>query len=277
MGAPQTLALALALFGGAAIGAAVGGALFLGRGRAGATATVAACAGGGALFGLIATVGLPMPALASLLPRLEQASAGAELERVLKTYYPQAYAEAKSTAGTLKAGGASDQQITDAMRRVALPLLRDQMPLASKENALAYLGIAKDEQAFLSSTPELCYRVLVTPSAGALDELEQALPADLKAREAQAAVKLLEQTATAPQPAKMTDDLKSKLEIWTRDAFWGLSFEERDALKGGGPLQAKAGCDFVGNFLRPLDMMGGDDAAEAFKSLSSQGLQQFNG
>jgi hypothetical protein len=118
---------------------------------------------------------------------------------------------------------------------------------------------------------------LITPTPEAFDELQQKLPPDLRAREAHLTVRMLEQTATAPQPAKMTDDLKSKLDIWTRDAFWGLSFEERDALKGGGALQAKAGCDLVGNFLSPLDLMGGPDAAEAYKSLSAKGLSQISG
>jgi hypothetical protein len=117
----------------------------------------------------------------------------------------------------------------------------------------------------------------MTPSAESMDELEQKLPADLKAREADLMVKLLEQTATHPQPAKMTDDLDSRIKIWIRDAYWGLSFDERDALKGGGSLQSKAGCDLVGNFLRPLQLMGGADAAETYKAITTNGLQQFNG
>jgi hypothetical protein len=150
------------------------------------------------------------------------------------------------------------------------------MPLASTENALAYLDIAKDEQEALSADPDLCYRVLIAPTPDAFDELQQKLPPDLREREAHLTVKMLEQTATAPQPAKMTDDLKGRIDIWTRDAVWGLSFEERDALKGGGALQSKAGCDLVGNFLRPLDLMGGTDAAETYKALSTQGLQSLN-
>jgi hypothetical protein len=161
------------------------------------------------------------------------------------------------------------------VRRVALPLLQRQLPLASTENALGFLGIANDEQQALSNDPELCYRVLMTASAESMDELEQKLPADLKAREAHLMVKLLEQTATQPQPAKMTDDLDGRIKIWIRDAYWGLSFDERDALKGGS-LQSKAGCDMVGNFLRPLTLMGGADAAETYKAITTNGLQQFN-
>jgi hypothetical protein len=33
----------------------------------------------------------------------------------------------------------------------------------------------------------------------------------------------------------------------------------------------------VGNFLRPLDLMGGSDAAEAYKALSEKGLQSLSG
>src|SRR5262249_52202345 len=158
-------------------------------------------------------------------------------------------------------------------RRIALPLLQRQMSLASTENALAYLDIANQEQQDLSSDPELCYRVLMAPTPDAMDTLERRMPGDLKAREAHQMVLLLEQTATHPQPAKMTDDLKARIRIWIVDAYNGLSFEERDALKGGGPLQSKAGCDMVGNFLRPLTLMGGSDAAEAYKALMTNGAQ----
>jgi hypothetical protein len=217
------------------------------------------------------------PAFASFAAGLGMASDDAEMERVLKTYYPDDYAQAKATEETMKATGASDGQTRAALRKIGMSLMLRQMPLASTDNALAYLDIAKDEQEALSADPDLCYRVLISPTPEAFDEMQQKLPPDLKARDAHLLVKMLEQTATAPQPAKMTDDLKSRLDIWTRDAFWGLSFEERDALKGGGALQSKAGCDLVGNFLRPLDLMGGSDAAEAYKSLVTQGLQQVNG
>jgi hypothetical protein len=278
-GAADYLAPALALFGGGALGAALGGVLLFGTQWSGARlrGSIGAAAGFGAMLGLVATYGVPTPGLAFHLPRLLPPSDAEEMERVLKTYYPDDYAAAQSTMLTLKATGASDQQVRDAERKIALPLLQRQMPLASTENALAYLDIAKDEQQALSADPDLCYRVLIAPSPEAMDELPQKLPADLKAREAHLMVQLLEQTATHPQPAKMTDDLDGKLKIWIRDAYWGLSFDERDALQGGGSLQSKAGCDMVGNFLRPLDLMGGTDAAEAYKALSEKGLQSFNG
>jgi hypothetical protein len=238
---------------------------------------VAACAAAGALLAHMIVVGLQTPAFASFAAGVGMASDDARMEQVLKTYYPDDYAQVQAEIQTLKATGASDEQIKDAARRIALPLLQRQMPLASTDNALAYLDIANDEQQALSADPELCYRVLMTPSADAMDEMERKLPADLKAREAEQMVKLLEQTATHPQPAKMTDDLQGRLKIWIVDAYNGLSFEERDALKGGGPLQSKAGCDMVGNFLRPLTLMGGADAAEAYKALSEKGLESFHG
>ena len=280
-GAADYLAPALALFGGGALGAALSGVLLFVTDWSGAKLRAAAgvCAGVGAGLGLVVTYGLPTPSfafsapdLSSLLPR----SDADETERILKTYYPDDYAAAQAEVRTLRATGASDEQVRDGVRRVALPLLQRQMALASTENALAYLDIANEEQQALSADPDLCYRVLMAPTPEAMDELEQKMPGDLKTREAHLMVKLLEQTATHPQPAKMTDDLDGRIKIWVRDAYWGLSFDERDALKGGGSLQSKAGCDMVGNFLRPLQLMGGADAAETYKSLSTRGLQSFN-
>jgi len=269
----------VALIWGGVLGAGVGAIALLAANWSGARLQggVAACAVAGALLGRGAVLCLQSPAFASLAAGAGLASDDADMQRVLKTYYPDDYAQAQSAMQTLKATGASDDQMKDAVRRVALPLMQRQMPLASTENALAYLDIANDEQQALSSDPDLCYRVLVAPTPESMDELEAKLPGDLKAREGRQMVKLLEQTATQPQPAKMTPELDSKLAIWIRDAYWGLSFEERDALKGGGPLQSKAGCDLIGNFLRPMTLMGGTDAAEAYKALSEKGLESFNG
>lgn len=268
-----------ALIWGGLAGMAIGGIALFAAGWSGARLQGGAFACGlvGAVLALTVTRGLQTPAFASFAAGVGMESDDAQMERVLRTYYPDDYAQVSATERTLKATGASDAQIKGELRKIAMSLMARQLPLASTENALAYLDIAKDEQASLSADPDLCYRVLITPTPEALDEMQQKLPPDLVAREAHLTVKMLEQTATAPQPAKMTDDLKGKLDIWTRDAFWGLSFEERDALKGGGELQAKAGCDLVGNFLRPLDMMGGADAAEAYKSLVANGMQRVNG
>jgi hypothetical protein len=268
----------VALIWGGVLGAGAGALALYAANWSGARLQggIAACAVAGALLGHAAVLCLQSPAFASFAAGAGLASDDAQMERVLKTYYPDDYAAAQSEMQTLKATGASEAQVRDAVRRVALPLLQRQMPLASTENALAFLDIANDEQQTLSKDPELCYQVLMTPSAEAMDQLEQKLPDDLRAREARQLVQLLEQTATHPQPARMTDDLDGRIKIWIRDAYWGLSFDERDALKGGGSLQSKAGCDMVGNFLRPLDLMGGTDAAEAYKALSTNGLRDFN-
>jgi hypothetical protein len=171
VGAADYLAPALALFGGGALGAALGGVLLFATDWSGARlrAAVGACAGVGAMLGLIATYGLPTPSLAFQmpkfdLPRLLPRSDAEQTEWVLKTYYPDDYGAAQSAAQTLKATGAPEDQVTDAVRRIALPLLQRQMPLASTENALAYLDIANEEQQALSTDPDLCYRVLIAPS-----------------------------------------------------------------------------------------------------------------
>lgn len=269
----------VALIWGGVAGAGVGAIALFAANWSGARLQVgiAACAVAGAVIGRTAVLCLQSPAFASLAAGAGMASDEAQMERVLKTYYPDDYASAQAEIQAMKATGASDDQMKDAVRRIALPLLQRQMALASTENALAYLDIANEEQQDLSADPDLCYRVLMAPTPDAMDEMERKLPADVKAREAGQMVKLLEQTATQPQPAKLTGDLDARLKIWVVDAYNGLSFEERDALKGGGPLQAKAGCDMVGNFLRPLTLMGGSDAAEAYKALYTGGLQNFHG
>ena len=278
-GVLAAMAPGLALIWGGVFGALLGAVVLFAMGLSGATlrSGIVVSAVVGALLGQGVTLCLQSPAVASFISGAGTASADADMERVLKTYYPDDYAQVQAEIQTLKATGASEAQTRDAVRKITAQLMQRQMPLASTENALAYLGIANDEQQVLSADPDLCYHVMVDPTPEAFEELQQKLPADLKAREAHQMLLLLEQTATRPQPARMTDDLDGKLKLWERDAFWGLSFEERDALKGGGPLQSKAGCDLVGNFLRPLGLMGGSDAAEAYKSLSEKGLQQFSG
>jgi hypothetical protein len=269
----------VALIWGGVAGAGVGAIALFAANWSGARLQggIAACAVAGAVLGRVAVLALQSPAFASLAAGAGMASDEAQMQRVLKTYYPDDYAAAQAEIQTLNATGASDDQMKDAVRRIALPLLQRQMALASTENALAYLDIANDEQQDLSADPDLCYRVLMAPTPEAMDEMEKKLPADVKAREAGQMVKLLEQTATHPKPAKLTGDLDARLKIWLVDAYNGLSFEERDALKGGGPLQAKAGCELVGNFLRPLALMGGADAAEAYKALYTGALQDFHG
>jgi hypothetical protein len=279
-GVADILVPVLALLGGGAVGAAVGGVALMRSDWSGGRlrGAIASCAVVGAVFGLVATVGLPMPALASLLPKSSSLAMGDDGERVLKTYYPDDYAQVQSTESTLKATGASQAQIAAAVHRQMIALMQRQMPLASNENTLAYLAIARDEQVFMARTnPNLCYRVSMEPSVAAQDELVASMPDDMRRREATLGLKLLEQTATAPQPPKPSEDLDGKLKIWAWDAFNGLSFEERDALKGGGELHDKAACDAVGNMINMLVMMGGTAAVEAYKALSAKGLQQMSG
>ena len=271
---------ALALLGGGAVGAALGGAALMrsnwdgGRMRG----AIASCAVVGAVFGLVATVGVPMPALASLLPKSSSSPMGEDTERVLKTYYPDDYAQAQSTERTLKATGASQAQITAAEHLQMISLMQRQMPLANNENTLAYLAIARDEQVFMAkSNPNLCYRVTMEPAVAAQDELVASMPDDMKQREADLGLRLLQQTATAPQPPKPSEDLDGKLKIWAWDAFNGLSFEERDALKDGGELRDKAACEAVGNLINMLVMLGGTDAVEAYKALSAKVPQRMSG
>jgi hypothetical protein len=278
-GVADILVPGLALLGGGALGAALGGVALMRSEWSGGRlrGAIASCALVGAVFGLVATVGLPMPALASLMPKVDASPMGEDTERVLRTYYPDDYAQAQSTESTLKATGASHAQLSAALEHQMKSLLQRQMPLANNENALAGLALSNDEWSFMQSKPDLCYRVAMEPSADAMDEWAAALPDDLKQRERRLALKLLEQTANAPQPPKPSEDLDGKLKIWAWDAFNGLSFEERDALKSGGELRDKAACDAVGNLIRMLSMTGGSDAVEAYKELSTKGMQRVAG
>jgi len=279
-GAADILVPALALLGGGAVGAALGGAALLRTAWAGdrLRGAIAGCALIGAVFGLVATVGLPMPALASLLPRFGSAPTEDDGERILQTYYPADFAQAQSTQSTLQATGASQAQITAAVHRQMISLMQRQLPLASDENTLAYLDVARDEQDFMAkNNPALCYRVTMEPSVDAQDELVASMPDELRAREKSLGLRLLQQTATAPQPPRPSADLDGKLKMWAMDAFNGLSFEERDALRDGGELRDKAACEAVGNLINMLAMMGGTDAVEAYKALSAKGLQHMSG
>ena len=266
----------LGLLGGAAVGGAVGGGLM------GALAAwtglrlriaIGAFALLGASAGSMIAGGIPMPSLSHLFAQVTQQGDEAKLAQVMKTYYPDDYREVETEMTTLHATGASEAQAQAAMRRIALPLIQRQLPLASTDNAMAYLDIAREEQKVMAANPDLCLKMMTQPGPDTVGELQQVLPDDLKAREAHLSVQLLEQTATAPQPPKPPADLKNELTIWTRDAYDGLSFEERDALTQGGPLRGKAACDYLGNMLTIIYWSGQTTAPEAFKAISSQGFQ----
>ena len=96
-GAADILVPALALLGGGAVGAALGGAALFRTDWTGdrLRGAIAGCALIGSVLGLVAS-GVPMPALASLLPRFPSAPTQADGERILKTYYPDDYAQARS-------------------------------------------------------------------------------------------------------------------------------------------------------------------------------------
>src|SRR5580658_11042643 len=148
-GVADILVPALALLGGGAVGAALGALLRAAWNGDRLRGAIATCSIVGAMFGLAATVGVPMPALASLLSRLGSPSQD-DAARVLKAYYPDDYAEALSTESTLKATGASQAQITAALHRQMTTLMQRQTPLANNENTLALLAIARDEQLFMA-------------------------------------------------------------------------------------------------------------------------------
>jgi hypothetical protein len=270
---------ALALLGGGAVGAALGGLALWRTDWTGGRlrGAIAACAACGAVFGLVATVGLPMPALASLLPKSGEAADKEALEGLLKTDYPDEYAQALSTRRTLAATGASQAQVDQAIERQMKALMQRQLPLANDANTLAMLAISEDELTAIHGNPALCYRLAMQPSPGAADEAIAALPDDLRVRERQLALQVLQQTATAPQPPKPPADLDDKLRIWAIDSVNGLAPDEKQALGSGGELQGKAACDAVGNLIHMLVMMNGREAVEAYKALSVRGMQRSGG
>jgi hypothetical protein len=278
-GPPDMMVVVVALVslvGGGALGATLGGGLnVLTGGRARGAILVWAVLGGA--FGVVSTFGLPMGTLASFMAKLAGAPSDEETQNVLKTYYPDDYAQEQATQRTLTATGASQAQISAAVHSQMVGLMQRQIPLANDENALAYLAIARDEQAFMAtSRPDLCYRVSMAPSPDAQAELANAMPDDLKQREERLQLKLLEQTATAPQPPKPGADLDGKLKMWAWDAVSGLSFDEKTALQSGGELRDKAACHAVGDMLEMISWSG-SDAVEAFKALSAKGLEKMNG
>jgi hypothetical protein len=94
-GATDILVPVLALLGGGAVGAALGGAALFRTAWTGdrLRGAIAGCALTGAVFGLVATVGVPKPALASLLPRFGSTPTEEDGQRVLKAYFPDDYAQ----------------------------------------------------------------------------------------------------------------------------------------------------------------------------------------
>ena len=279
--AADILVIVLAIAGGGAVGAALGGGLSGALGWSGGRLYGALVAGAalGAGGGLCFSGAAPLPDLAALLPKFGAAADAAETERVLKTYYPSDYAQVRSTMDAMKASHASEAQVESALRAVALPLMKRQLPMASTDNAVAYLSVVRDEQAVMAKDPPLCYRAMTDPSPATLDAIEAAMPQDLKLREARSATKVLEQAATKPQPPKPSSDVEAKLKVWAVDAVGTLPWSERDDLSGarGGDAQAKAGCDVMGSLIGLIVVAPPDDAAEAFKLLTAKGPDRVSG
>ncbi len=149
----------------ALVGAALGGVALLRSDLSGVRlrGAIGSCALVGAVFGLVATVGLPMPALASLLPRVGSSSPlGDDAERTPDLLpHPDDYAQVKSTEQDIERHRRLGQaQISAALHRQMMSSMQRQLLLASDENALAYLAVARDEQAFMQkNNPDLCYRI----------------------------------------------------------------------------------------------------------------------
>src|SRR5271156_2308513 len=125
MGGADVIVAILGLAGGAAVGGALCGASMGALGLTGGPLrTAIACAAVvGAMIGLFAVGGARAPSFSSAFAQMASRSDQAELERVMKTYYPDDYQQMQSTLATLRATGASQQQTQAAMRGIALPLI----------------------------------------------------------------------------------------------------------------------------------------------------------
>lgn len=286
-GASDLMVSGLALAGGGALGAVFGVVLGLGlKWTAGWLAAIAVSLGAaGAVIGLmfVGDAAMPkLPSLSDLLPKFGQAAYAADAERVLKTYYPDDYAAGEQTASAMRASGATNAQIEQAMIGVALPLMQRQLPLASTDNTLAMLQLTRDEQEILAKDPQLCLRVMMQPGADTAQQMQDALPDDLKTRQEALAIKILEQTATKPQPPNPTADTDQKLKLWMWEAGSSLTFEERDALKaategGASDAAGAAACKVMGSLLMTMAYAPPGDATEIYKALEAKGVERMGG
>ncbi len=243
----------------------------------GAMAAVAALLGAGLGYFAIARPAMPsLPSLAELVPGFGEADDAVNMERVLKTYYPDDYVQAKTALDDLKSGRATKDDTERTLRTIAFPLILRQLPQASTDNVAAYLAITRDEQALLAKDPDLCGRMMNDPDPDTLHDMAAAMPQQLRQREAHLAIQVLEQTATHPQPPSPKADTERELSIWAMDAVNGLSFEERDALRAGGSqLHAAAECKVFGNLLYTLVNDYPPDATEVYKALLAKGVTRL--
>ena len=266
------LLLGLTAAGAAAVCAAAGGALAAAVRWSGARMGMAV--GAGALAGAVvgaATLAAPsLTDLATVLPRIGQAADAADMARVLKTYYPGDYGEAETALEALQS---SQAQTESALRAIGYPLMVRQIALASTDNTVAYLELTRDETAVLAQNPEVCGRVLDNPGPDAMESAAQVLPDELKARETRLQIQILEQTAVRPQPPRPTQLINDQISLLGRDAVWGLSFDERDALRGSGEAHGAAECKAFQTMLRVVSFNSPAIEAELFKAMLAKGAQ----
>jgi len=271
------LPIGLSVGGAAAICAAAAGALAGGVRWTGARLGMAVAAGAlaGAVVGGATFAGPSLPDLQGILPKLVQASDAADMERVLKTYYPDDYAQAQSALSALKSGQATQEQTEDALRAIGYPLMARQISLASTDNTVAYFELTREENAALAKNPELCGRVLDDPGPDAMGDIAAALPEDLKEREARLDINVLEQTALHPQPPRPTALIDDQVSMLGRDAVWSLSFDERDALRGGGEAHGAAACKAFGTMLDTIGFNSPGVLTEIFKAVLAKGAAKL--
>jgi hypothetical protein len=219
-----------------------------------------------------------LPSFGDLMPGLGEARDEAELERVLKTYYPSDYLQVRNALDDLKSGQTSQADAQRVLRTIGFPLMLRQLPQASTENTVAYLAITREEQALLAKDPYLCERVINDPGPDTVRDVAAVMPDQLRRREAHLAIQILEQTATHPQPPSPKPDTDREMDLWATDAADGLSFEERDAMRmGGSEGHAAAECKVFGNLLYTLSMDYAPDAAEVYKAMLAKGASRFAG
>jgi hypothetical protein len=274
----------LGLLGGAGLGAALGGAAagvlkWRGGALAGVMGGFALLGAFGGLFIVGDMKGGPGLDLGAMIANANESQQEKRLLAVLKAHYPEEHTQAVQTLATLRAAKASKAEIEQAMNAIGLPLMERQIPMVDTSHAMSLLRLSREQQRVLSLNPQLCFRAMMQPGPDTLAEIEAATPPSLRARAAEVAVDVLEQTALHPQPPKPSEDLDRKTTLWMMNGISGLSFQERDQLKtmSSTPTdeQAAVVCHIYANMLDVLLSASPDDAAEVYKSLTARGLAKI--
>jgi len=272
---------ALGLFGGAALGVAVGGGAASAAKMRGAPVRVAivllAVLGGG--IGLVVVGGAKPADAVDMVIRASRPSDEARLLAVLKAHYPDDYARAKSTLDGLHAANATPAQIDQALDRLTLPLVTRQMPLADIDTAHAMLVVSRDQARDLAKDPQLCYRALTQPTADTMQALDAAQSRDLKRRSTDLTIELLDQSATRPESSEGSIDVEGDTRMWLRDAVLSLTPREQALLQsphGATPSdeQAAVWCHAYSRLLQRMSEADDESAAEVYKAMASQGLDK---